>query len=158
MTKETLVKIWYVFVHLAVIAGLIIAVVALCTGCSHNSVQYSDGVGFETVFRPDSGNFGITFRYGKILSVAARENTEVEMTGEGQGSGGENSGGASSSGSVKVKIGRQITGYYVDALNAGATPEQLNTYLSGENTAAEAQKAVTPSGNTPAAEKPTETP
>ena len=158
MTKETLVKIWFVFVHLAVIIGLIIAVIALCTGCSHNSVQYSDGVGFETTFRPDSGNFGITFRYGKILSVAARENTEVEMTGEGQGSGGENSGGASSSGSVKVKIGKQITGYYVDALNAGATPEQLNTYLNGENTAVEAQKAADPYKDTPATENAVKTP
>lgn len=102
-------------------------------GCSHNVVTYSDGVGFETTMRPDTGNFGITFRYGKILSVTARENTEVEMTGEGAaGSGGENatSTNASSAGSVKVKIGNQITGYYVDALKAGATPEQLDEYAT----------------------------
>ena len=47
------------------------------TGCGHNSIQYSDGIGFETTFRPDSGNFGFVFRYGKILSAVVRENTQI---------------------------------------------------------------------------------
>ena len=103
----------------------------MLAGCGHNAINYSDGIGLETTFRPDSGNFGVTFRYGKILSVVARENTEVEMTGEGQGAGdtdGKN-GNASSSGSVKIKIGQQITGYYVDALKAGATAEELKKHI-----------------------------
>lgn len=110
------------------------AIVLICAaGCGHNVVSYSDGIGFETTMRPDTGNFGITFRYGKILSVTARENTEVEMTGEGNGTAtGETAGSASSSGNVKVKIGKQITGYYVDALNAGATPEQLDEYADNK--------------------------
>ena len=106
-----------------------IAAVATLTlaGCGHNVFNYSDGVGLETTFRPDSGNFGITFRYGKILSVVARENTEVEMTGEGQGAGNaENKNStASSSSSVKIKVGNQINGYTVDALKAGAKLENL---------------------------------
>ena len=114
----------------AIIAAAALALIV--TGCGHNSVNYSDGVGFETTFRPDTGNFGFVFRYGKILSVAARENTEVEMTGDGQGTAtGQTAGSASSSGSVKVKIGRQITGYYVDAMKAGATQEKLAAYLDG---------------------------
>ena len=111
---------------------MLAAVTLLLAGCGHNAVNYSDGIGLETTFRPDTGNFGITFRYGKILSVVARENTEVEMKGEGEGAGanGENSNtAASSTSSVKVKIGQQITGYYVDALKAGATVEELNKYL-----------------------------
>lgn len=111
------------------------ALLIICTGCGHNAVQYSDGIGFETVLRPDTGNFGITFRYGKILSVAARENTEVEMTGEGQGNGGTGdkaTAAASSSSNVKIKIGKQITGYYVDAIKAGVTPEQLADYTKGD--------------------------
>lgn len=109
---------------------IVLAAAALLTaGCSHNVVTYSDGVGFETTMRPDTGNFGITFRYGKILSVTARENTEVEMKGAGT-AGGENSASASAnaSGSVKVKIGRQITGYYVDAVKAGIPAEKLDQY------------------------------
>ena len=104
-------------------------------GCSHNVVSYSDGIGFETTMRPDTGNFGITFRYGKILSVTARENTEVEMTGEGAaGSGGENatSTNASSAGSVKVKIGKQWNGYLLDAVKAGITPEHVDAYFGNK--------------------------
>lgn len=113
---------------------MLAAVTLLFAGCGHNVFNYSDGIGLETTFRPDSGNFGITFRYGKILSVVARENTEVEMTGEGQGAGNaENKNStASSSGSVKVKIGQQITGYYVDALKAGATAEDLKKHLEAK--------------------------
>lgn len=100
-------------------------------GCSHNSITYSDGVGFETTLRPDTGNFGVLFRYGKILSVVARENTEVEMTGAGNGSSGDKSAAANAAadGSVKVRIGSQVTGYFVDAIKAGATFEQLEKHL-----------------------------
>lgn len=106
------------------------AAALLMAGCSHNVVTYSDGVGFETTMRPDTGNFGITFRYGKILSVTARENTEVEMKGEGSAGGGENTATttASTNAAVKVKIGRQITGYYVDAVKAGIPAEKLDQY------------------------------
>ena len=112
---------------------VIIACVCALTlmGCSHNVVTYSDGVGFETTMRPDTGNFGITFRYGKIMSVTARENTEVEMQGAGNGGGeGTTAATASANGSVKVKIGKQVTGYYVDAIKAGAKAEEINRYIS----------------------------
>ena len=107
------------------IAALILSLIM--TGCGHNIFNYSDGIGLETTFRPDSGNFGITFRYGKILSVVARENTEVEMTGEGQGAGNADGGNgtAASSGSVKIKIGKQINGYTVEALKQGVKLEDL---------------------------------
>lgn len=118
-------------------ASIVAAIVAAVTtaGCGHNVVQYSDGIGFETTMRPDTGNFGITFRYGKILSATVRENSEIEMTGDGQGGGAAGESGnasASSSGSVKIKIGQQITGYYVDALKAGATKEQLEAKTAAD--------------------------
>lgn len=97
-------------------------------GCSHNVVSYSDGIGFETSMRPDSGNFGVTLRYGKILSVTARENTEIYMTGTGEGGSADEQAETRSDSEVKIKIGPQITGYYVDALEAGATAEELNMY------------------------------
>lgn len=111
----------------------ILSCVTLC-GCGHNVVTYSDGVGMETTFRPDSGNFGLTFRYGKILNATVRENTEIEMAGQGQSSGNQSadvSGGAS--GTVKIKIGNQITGYYVDALKAGASKQEIENHLKKEN-------------------------
>ena len=99
-------------------------------GCSHNVVNYSDGIGFETSMRPDSGNFGITLRYGKILSVTARENTEISMTGAGEGGSADEQSAAKADSKVKMKIGPQITGYYVDALKAGASAQDLNNYTT----------------------------
>ena len=108
-----------------------LAAVFFGAGCSHNSITYSDGVGFETTLRPDTGNFGVLFRYGKILSIAARENTEAEMTGAGNGSSGDKSAAtnAAADGSVKVRIGSQVTGYFVDAIKAGVTFDQLEKHL-----------------------------
>lgn len=115
---------------------LTMLLVALCAivllaGCGHNVVTYSDGVGFETTMRPDTGNFGLTFRYGKILTATVRENTEVDMQGDSNaGAGKDATANAGASGSVKVKVGKQLTGYYVDALKAGATAEQLEKYTA----------------------------
>ena len=114
-------------------AAIVIVIAAISlTGCSHNVVNFSDGVGFETTMRPDTGNFGVIFRYGKILSVTARENTEVEMSGTGKAGNSESASAsnAAADSNLKVKIGRQITGYYVDALQAGAKTAQLEKYTA----------------------------
>lgn len=106
----------------------IILMLALA-GCSHNVVTYSDGIGLETTMRPDSGNFGLTFRYGKILNVTARENTEVKMNGEGSSDGSTGSVGTTASGDVHIKIGKQWNGYLKDAIKEGATPEMIQAYF-----------------------------
>lgn len=106
------------------------------SGCGHNTISYGDGIMLETTFNPEAYAFGISFRYGKILTACVRENTELEM--RGQGSGGVKTGsggspaGADCSGSVKLKIGRQITGYCVDALKAGAKPEEVLKHTGSE--------------------------
>ena len=109
---------------------------AVLTGCGHNTVSYGDGIMLETTLNPESCAFGISFRYGKILTACVRENAELEMQGAGSGSAGTGDGGrssgANSSGSVKLKVGRQITGYYVDALEAGAKPEEMAKYTGKE--------------------------
>ena len=102
-------------------------------GCGHNTLSYGDGIMLETTFNPEALAFGVAFRYGKILTVCVRENSEVEMQGAGSGnagSGAEKTGtaGAQSTGSVKLKVGPQVTGYYVDALKAGAKPEEVRKY------------------------------
>ncbi len=97
-------------------------------GCSHNIVTYGDGIALETTLRPDSGNFGVIFRYGKILSIAARENFEATMSGDGKTD--TDNANASASGAVTVKVGPQITGYYVKAIEAGANKQELDNYLN----------------------------
>ena len=93
----------------------------LLAGCGHNIVTYGDGIGLETTFRPDNGNFGVVLRYGKVLTATVRENVTVEMSGEGSG-GGEANGksSASSSASLKFTTGKQTNGYTVDAIRAKA--------------------------------------
>ena len=113
--------------------SLILVIICMLSlvGCSHNSINYSEGIGFETTFRPDSGNFGFTFRYGKILSAVLRENSEIEMNGSNKVDSNRNTN-VNTDGNVKINIGKQITGYYVDALKAGANQEKLNEYLESE--------------------------
>ncbi len=114
-------------------AVLILAAGLCLTGCGHNTVSYGDGVMLETTINPESYAFGVSFRYGKILTACVRENAELEMQGAGSGNagtGGDNATGANSTGKVKLKIGRQITGYYVDALKAGATTEEIEKYAA----------------------------
>jgi hypothetical protein len=106
-----------------------VAVAVAVTGCSHNVVNYSDGIGIDATFRPDAGNFGITFRYGKILTATVRENTEVEMTGNADAAA-KDTVSTATAGGVKIKVGKQITGYYVDALKNDVTAEQLAEYVS----------------------------
>ena len=112
---------------------LLIALAALLlAGCGHNAVSYGDGIMLETTINPESYAFGVSLRYGKILTVAVRENAEVEMEGAGNGSATPGSDGAqtgaSSTGKVRVKIGPQITGRFVEAVQAGAKAADLAAY------------------------------
>ena len=104
------------------------------TGCSHNVLTFGKGFAIESTIRPDSGNFGVIVRFGDLLTVCARENTEVEMDGgfEFDGSASTAGTGVSTNGNVRMVIGPQITGYYVDAIAAGARPEELKEY-AGES-------------------------
>lgn len=106
-------------------------VACVITGCSHNGITYSKGLGFETTIRPDTGNFGITLRYGDVLTAAMRENAEVELDSAAEAGVGESTS-TSTSNKLKFRVGKQITGYYVDAIKAGASPEQLDAYTVSE--------------------------
>ena len=139
------------------VAGATVAILALLmcfcvSGCGHNAITYGDGVMLETTINPENYAFGISFRYGKILTACVRENTELEMEGAGSGNAATGSDtaksgntGANSTGKVKFKIGRQITGYYVDSIKAGVKPKQLDEYTG--------EKPKTPSDEKAAADK-----
>ena len=100
-------------------------------GCSHNAITYSDGVGFESTIRPDTGTFGVNFRYGKILTAIMRENSEVNMKGDASTDAGSTSSNKiGASGSLEVKIGKQWNGYLVDAITASNDMELAKSYFS----------------------------
>ena len=104
------------------LAGAGLLLILFSAGCGHNVVSFGDGIQLSTTINPEAGEFGVAFRYGKILTVCVRENVEVEMQGAGSGNAGTDgkTAGASNSGTVKVKIGQQVTGYTVDLEKAKA--------------------------------------
>ena len=117
MNRDLLKALRPFFIIGAALAAL--AVMLCLAGCGHNIVTYGDGIGLETTFRPDNGNFGVVLRYGKVLTATVRENTTVEMQGEGSGGGeAEGKAAASSSASLKITTGKQVNGYTVDAIRA----------------------------------------
>ena len=94
-----------------------IAAILFC-GCGHNAIQFSDGIGFDAGVDPEHFSASFNLRYGKILSVAVRDNAEIEMTGAAQGGQEASDASTSTSSGIKIKIGRQINGYTVEALKA----------------------------------------
>lgn len=112
----------------------VLAAVVLISGCSHNVSTYSDGVGLETTFRPDSGNFGIVLRYGKIWNLVARENTEAEMNGSNELDSQGNPVTSKTDGRVKLKIGTQTTGYERDIIELlKDNPDAIRAFYESKN-------------------------
>ena len=117
----------FLYDGLAPVGFFIIVAGVLClllSSCGHNVITLSKGFGFETTMRPDSGNFGVVRRYGEILSVCVRENSKISMSSD-SGVSGENKEVADKE-SITIDIGKQITGYTVDAIKAGADVEKLH--------------------------------
>lgn len=106
--------------------------VAMLTGCGHNAITYSDGVGINAGFDPEHMTASFTLRYGKILNVAARDVFELDLTGDVSGSGEAAQTSAQSSSGLKIKIGRQVNGATRDLIEAGATAEQIHELLANE--------------------------
>lgn len=111
-----------------IISLIAMGVLLLLTGCGHNVINYGDGVGFDFGINPENFTLSMNLRYGKILSAVTRDNVEIEMTGKADANG---EGGTASKASVdtegnlKVKIGRQINGYTVDLVEAGADQNKV---------------------------------
>lgn len=103
-----------------VIAAVFIAVITILTGCGHNAVQYSDGVGVEIGFIPDQYKFALNFRYGKIFSAVVKEKTKVSLQTDAENSAESNKQNTTGKTGTGVKTiltletGDQTTGYVVD--------------------------------------------
>ena len=108
------------------IAAIVFAscLMVLLTGCGHNILTFGDGFQIEGGFIPQEYKITFAARWGKILTVCARENTEIVVEGDGKVKA-ESATDAGEKSKVTIKIGPQITGYFVDALKAGAKPAEL---------------------------------
>ena len=88
----------------------------MLSGCGHNAVQYSDGIGMEMGFIPEKYSVSLNFRYGKILSAVMRENSKVKLkteTGNALEAAGSPENQLNSMTELSVNIGEQANGYKV---------------------------------------------
>ena len=112
----------------AIFLTLAIPVLLVLTGCSHNVVTYGDGIGFDMGVDPEHFSASFTLRYGKTLTAVTRDNVEIELAAKAAAAGGPAQPGKSkvgTEGNLRVKIGRQINGYAVDLVEAGADPGKV---------------------------------
>lgn len=105
---------------------------AMLCSCGHNAIQFSKGIGFDAGFDPEHMSARVNLRYGEILSVAARDNLEVELATGVEGGQEQATASTKTDSKLKIKIGRQMNGYTVDAIEAGATAEQFEAIFSSD--------------------------
>jgi hypothetical protein len=72
----------------------------------------------------------VSVGYGDLLSVAARDNLEIELATDVEGGQEQSAAEVKTGSKLKVKIGRQMNGATVDAIEAGATAEQLRALFN----------------------------
>ena len=111
-----------IFLTLAIPALLVLS------SCSHNVVTYGDGIGFDMGVDPEHFSASFTLRYGKTLTAITRDNLEIELAGKANADGvpaSDASTNVGTDGNLRVKIGRQINGYAVDLVKAGADPGKV---------------------------------
>lgn len=117
------------------IAIAVIAIVATLTSCSHNIGTAFQGRLLNVGYDPETNKAGIQYYNGLFVTGVGRENSEValEYTDSGKGTASSTAEGETTATfKYQQKVGKQITGYYVDALEAGAKPEELDKYTSSE--------------------------
>ena len=97
---------------------------ALCS-CGHNAVTFGKGVGFEAGFDPEHMTGRVELLYGEMLNVAARDNLEITLETDVEGGQETAAASAKTGTALRIKVGPQVNGYFVDAVSAGATADQI---------------------------------
>lgn len=104
--------------------------VALLTGCGHNAVVFGKGFGFRTRLDPEHLSADFSIIYGEQLTLAGRDNIRIKLKTDVSG-GSETATASTSADSIlEIAIGPQINGYFVEAVEAGATADQISALAS----------------------------
>lgn len=108
---------------LAVIA-LFIAAIIFGGGCGHNVGTAFSGKAVNIGYDPEFNKFGVQYYDGIIVTGVTRENATTEMEFADTLKNAEK-GETSSSLKYKQTIGSQVSGYTVEAIEAGAKPNDI---------------------------------
>jgi len=97
----------------------IVFIVMCLTGCGHNVIVHSKGLGIETTLNPETFAFGVCLRYGDITTIAIKEKSSVSLESglkQEASSGIDKSVGTTTGLDTKLSVltGDQITGYTVE--------------------------------------------
>ena len=99
----------------------IVLIALFLSGCAHNVVVHSKGLGVETTLNPETFTFGVCVRYGDITTIAIKEKSEVTLESglkqESKLDSSADKNAASTTGldtKLSVKTGDQVTGYSVE--------------------------------------------
>ncbi|MBQ1575756.1 MAG: hypothetical protein IIZ83_02240 [Oscillospiraceae bacterium] len=106
--------------------------VAMLTGCGHNAVVFDKGLGFRAGFDPEHLSADVRFVYGEALTLATRDNMELEWVSDAEGGQEQSAADVKTGSKLRIKIGRQINGAARDLIEAGATAEQIDAMLNGK--------------------------
>ena len=119
---------------------LICALAAACalsgalSACGHNAIILDKGLGFRAGFDPEHLSADVRFVYGDALTLATRDNMELEWTSDAEGGQEQSTADVKTGSKLRVRIGRQINGYTRDLIEAGASADQIRALLDSDIT------------------------
>jgi hypothetical protein len=106
--------------------------VTLLTGCGHNAIVFDKGFGFHAGVDPEHFSADVRFVYGEALTLATRDNLELELVSDVEGGQEQSTADVKTGSKLRIKIGRQVNGAARDLVEAGATAEQIHELLANE--------------------------
>ena len=109
---------------------------AMLCSCGHNAIVFGKGFGLRAGFDPEHMSADVSFIYGEQLTLAARDNLEIELVTDVEGGQEQSTADVKTGSRLKIRIGEQVNGYFVNALETGATADQISA-LRGKNTVSE---------------------
>lgn len=106
--------------------------IGLLTGCGHNAIVFDKGFGFHAGVDPEHFSADVRFVYGEALTLAARDNLELELVSDVEGGQEQSAADVKTGSKLRIKIGRQVNGAARDLIEAGATADQIHELLSAD--------------------------
>jgi len=103
---------------------------SILTGCGHNAIVFDKGFGFRAGFDPEHLSADVRFVYGEALTLAVRDNIELELVSDAEGGQDQAAADVKTGSKLKIKIGRQVNGAARDLIEAGADADQIRALLS----------------------------